>query len=179
MGLIEGKEIHLSIIDELDDNPDGMCLPLAIIESLPEGYPPKELWGEFRTKIIALLARKVDGEVEEFWTRVTQFFWPNKIVSDLHFLSADDPEMLGILNYVYDHGLPVIAGIPRHAIGLRLVMTETSGVIAEFVYGLQGQRPFIPLDGSNVHDEESFLENKFFNAGGYFVVFPPVEAMAR
>ena len=39
MGIKESKIIQLSVIDILGDNPAGMCTPLAIIESMPNGIP--------------------------------------------------------------------------------------------------------------------------------------------
>lgn len=179
MGQKESEQIHLKIIKRFDDQ--GACVPLAIIESLPEGYPPRERCREFVDKITRLLSEKDDLGIDEFWTQVIQYFWPNKTVNDLSFRSADDPAVLRMLNYVCEHGLPIIANVSvpeEHAIGLQFIKTKQHGIVAEFIYGLAGQRPFIPLDGSDFHDEDNFLKTRFFGAEGTFIVLPPIEELS-
>ena len=58
MGLKESTRIQLKVIQELGGNPDGMCVPLALIESLPDGFPPRDFHEEVIAKIICLLPEK-------------------------------------------------------------------------------------------------------------------------
>lgn len=176
MGLKESTKIHLRMIKELGDNPDGMCAPLAVMESCPDGYPPQSMHDEIISKITVLLRHQEHMTNDEFWNTIVAFFWPGKTADDLRFRSADDPEILAILNYVHEHRLPIVACItkPSHAIGLQFVKIKKVGVVAEFAYGPTGKRPYISLKDGKVRDESCFLKQNFFNAGGSFVVFPPI-----
>jgi len=177
MGVKESRSLQLEIINRIDENPSGMCTPLAIIESLPDGFPPPDQYEEFIGKIVNLLFRMGGISRDEFWNQIMEDFWPDRTVDDIGFRSAKDPEFLNILRYVHRKKLPIIALITKHAVGLCFVETEEHGVVAEFVYGLPGERPFIPLNGSPYHDEDGFLEKEFFGSkDGGLAVFPALPA---
>ncbi len=178
MGFKESSSIQLEVIRKLGDNPDGMCVPMAIMESLPDGLPTRKERVEIIDKIIGLLSKKEKLSADDFWTEVTSYFWPGKSVADLNFRGANDPELMTILNYVYEYDLPIIACItePNHAIGLHFISKRKYGVVLEFVYGQKGERPFIPLKDPKFHDPHGLLAGRFGD-DSIFAIFPSVDEL--
>ena len=178
MGIKESTRIHEEIIQMLNDNPDGMCVPLAIVESLPEGFPTQDQRNNIIARIIELLSKKGQLSNDEFWTEVVSYFWPGKSVDDISFRGAGDTELGAILNYVYEHSLPIIVRINKinHAVGLHFVQTEKYGPVLEFVYGLEGERPFIPLCNPVLHDDFGLIRD-VYDDDCAFAIFPKAEKL--
>ena len=70
----------------------------------------------------------------------------------------------------------MIAAIPEeielHAVGISFLQKKGHGLVAEFVYGVSGKRPYLPLDGSPFHDAQNFKKMFVESGKGCLIIFP-------
>jgi hypothetical protein len=180
MGFKESKEIHFEVIRGLNNtNPDGACAPLALIDSLPGGYPPRNKYPEIAANIIRYLS-DIPDTGDEAWFQVAQWFWPEIQPDDIAIRSAN-VAFLDILEVTRRHKLPITFQIPTandsaHAIGSRFINKPGIGTVAELAYGLENERPYIPLSGNKPSDQNGILQALFDSGEGLVIIFPKINS---
>lgn len=159
----------------------GVCLHFAVLETFPDGYPPRDRHDEIVRSIVEHYQKFgfVQKGIAPF-NYVLNMFWDGKSFEDIAFRSPSDPHFREILDYAYINQHPVTISIPvswggNHAVGTRFNRPKSGGVVWEIVYGLEGNRPLLDVEtGRIIKDtkDKFFTPEMLFHNKSALIIWP-------
>jgi hypothetical protein len=174
------RAVRFSIIHKLNENPDGMCVPIGILGSRKRSLP-KEILDVLPERIITAWRIPNDGLIND-WLKMARIYYPNIVEEDIVFRSSLDDCLDNILKYTLENKCPVLFCTPNsseaeHAISVNIQRSKKYGTIIAEMYGLPKERPIINVSERKVIRDLDNMASDFLNNDSLIVIFPPESEM--